>query len=73
MKEAGASAKTADLARRHGMSEVTICYWNSKYDGPRCPMPRQLKKLKGENAKLKRLLADVMLDQAALKETRRKP
>lgn len=51
---------------------MTICYWISKYDGPRCPMPRRLKKLKGENAKLKRLLADVMLDQAALKETRRK-
>ncbi|TWH85515.1 putative transposase, partial [Sphingobium wenxiniae] len=61
-------AKTADLARRHGVSEATIYNWKSKYGGLEVSDARRLKELESENAKLKRLLADAMLDQAALKD-----
>ncbi len=65
LKEAEAGAKTADLARRHGVSEATIYNWKSKYGGLEVSDARRLE---SENAKLKRLLADAMLDQAALKD-----
>ena len=67
LKEAEAGAKTADLARRHGVSEATIYNWKSKYGGLEVSDAR-LKELESENAKLKRLLADAMLDKAALKD-----
>lgn len=66
LKEAEAGAKTADLARRHGVSEATIYNWKSKYGGMEVSDARRLKELESENAKLKRLLADAMLDKAAL-------
>ncbi|NCP24493.1 MAG: IS3 family transposase [Erythrobacter sp.] len=68
LKEAEAGAKTADLARRHGVSEATIYNWKSKYGGLEVSEARRLKALESENAKLKRLLADAMLDQSALKD-----
>ena len=68
LKEAEAGVKTADLARRHGISEATIYNWKSKYGGLEVSEARRLKALESENAKLKRLLADAMLDQAALKD-----
>ena len=68
LKEAEAGAKTADLARRHGVSEATIYNWKSKYVGLEVSEARRLKDLEGENAKLKRLLADTMLDNVALKD-----
>ncbi|WP_149036385.1 IS3 family transposase [Aurantiacibacter atlanticus] len=68
LKEAEAGAKTADLARRHGVSEATIYNWKSKYGGMEVSDARRLKELESENAKLKRLLADAMLDKAALKD-----
>ncbi|MBX7483321.1 IS3 family transposase [Qipengyuania qiaonensis] len=68
LKEAEAGAKTADLARRHGVSEATIYNWKSKYGGLEVSEARRLRELESENAKLKRLLADAMLDQAALKD-----
>ncbi|MAL75014.1 MAG: IS3 family transposase [Rhodospirillaceae bacterium] len=68
LKEAEAGAKTADVARRHGVSEATIYNWKSKYGGLEVSEARRLKELESENAKLKRLLADAMLDQAALKD-----
>jgi putative transposase len=58
LKEAEAGAKTGELARRHGVSEATIYNWKAK----------RLRALEEENAKLKRLLADTMLDNAALKD-----
>ncbi|KZY18511.1 transposase, partial [Erythrobacter sp. HI0038] len=61
-------AKTADLARRHGVSEATIYNWKSKYGGLEVSDARRLKELESENAKLKRLLANAMLDKAALKD-----
>ena len=52
LKEAEADAKTADLARRHGVSEATICGWKTKYGGLEVSEARRLRELK--NAKLKR-------------------
>jgi len=68
LKEAEAGAKTADLARRHGASEATLYNWKSKYGGLEVSEARRLKSLENENGKLKLLLADAMLDQAALKD-----
>ena len=60
LKEAEAGAKTADLARRHGVSEATIYNWKSKYGGLEVSEARRLRELESENAKLKRLLADTI-------------
>jgi putative transposase len=68
LKEAEAGAKTADLARRHGVSEATIYNWKAKYGGLEVSKARRLRELESENAKLKRLLADAMLDIVALKD-----
>ncbi len=68
LKEAEAGAKTADLARRHGVSEATIYNWKAKCGGLEVSEAKRLRSLEDENAKLKRLLADTMLDNAALKD-----
>lgn len=68
LKEAEAGAKTADLARRHGVSEATIYNWKGKYGGLEVSEARRLRELGSKNVRLKRLLADAMLDQAALKD-----
>ena len=68
LKEAEAGAKTVDLARRHGVSEATIYNWKAKYGGLEVSEAKRLRSLEDENAKLKRLLADSMLDNAALKD-----
>lgn len=68
LKEAEAGAKTADLARRHGVSEATIYNWKAKYGGLEVSEAKRLRSLEEENGKLKRLLADMMLDNAALKD-----
>jgi putative transposase len=68
LKEAEAGAKTADLARRHGVSEATIYNWQAKYGGLEVSEAKRLRSLEDENAKLKLLLADTMLDNAALKD-----
>lgn len=68
LKEADAGAKTADLARRHGVSEATIYNWKSKYGGLEVSDARRLRQLEQENERLKKLLADSMLDNAMLKE-----
>ena len=68
LKEAEAGMKTADLARRHGVSEATIYNWKAKYGGLEVSEARRLRELEGENAKLKRLLADTMLDNVVLKD-----
>jgi putative transposase len=68
LKEAEAGAKTADLARRHGVLEATIYNWKAKYGGLEVSEAKRLRSLEEENAKLKRLLADTMLDNAALKD-----
>ncbi len=68
LKEQEAGAKTADLARRHGVSEVTIYNWKAKYGGLEVSEAKRLRALEDENAKLKRLLAETMLDNAGLKD-----
>ena len=68
LKEHEAGAKTADLARKHGVSEGTLYNWKAKYAGMTVSEARRLKELEQENAKLKRLLAEAELDKAALKD-----
>lgn len=68
VKEQEAGAKTADLCRRHGVSDATFYKWKSKYGGLEVSEARRRKALEDENTRLKRLLADAMLDNAALKE-----
>ncbi|MGY3622151.1 response regulator of citrate/malate metabolism [Bradyrhizobium sp. USDA 10063] len=68
LKEHEAGAKTADLARKHGISEATIYNWKAKFGGMDVAEARRLKALEEENAKLKKLLAEQMLDAAALRE-----
>ena len=68
LKEAEAGAKTGELARLHGVSEATIYNWKAKYGGLEVSEAKRLRSLEDENAKLKRLLADSMLDNAALKD-----
>jgi putative transposase len=68
LKEHEAGAKTADLARKHGISEATFYNWKAKYGGMDVSEAKRLKALEEENAKLKKLLAEQMLDAAALRE-----
>src|SRR4051794_36285724 len=66
LREHEAGAKTADLARRHGVSEATLYNWKSKFGGMDVSEAKRLRQLEDENAKLKKLLAEQMLDAAAL-------
>lgn len=68
LREQEAGAKAADLCRKYGMSEATLYNWKAKYGGLDVSEAKRLKALEDENAKLKRLLADAMLDAAALKD-----
>ena len=68
LKEHELGAKTADLCRKHGISEATFYNWKSKFGGMDVSEAKRLKALEDENGKLKRLLADAMLDNAALKD-----
>ena len=67
-KEHEAGAKTADLARKHGISEATLYNWKAKYGDMDVSDAKRLRSLEDENRKLKKLLAESMLDNAALKE-----
>src|SRR3546814_17114096 len=60
--------KTADVCRQHGISSATLYAWKAKYGGMDVSQARKLKVLEEENARLKRLLADAMLDNAVLTE-----
>ena len=68
LREHEAGAKTADVARKHGISAATLYNWKAKYGGMDVSEARRLRALEDENRKLKKLLAESMLDQAALKE-----
>ena len=72
LKEAEAGAKTADLCRRHGVSEQTSYRWKARYGGLEVSDLRRLRQLEDENSRLKRLVADLSLDNQALKELIRK-
>jgi len=68
LREQEAGIKTADVCRKHGISSPTFYAWKAKYGGMDVSQARKLKVLEDENARLKRLLADAMLDNAVLKE-----
>ena len=67
LKEAEAGAKTADLARKHGVSEATLYNWKAKYGGLSVSDLKRLKELEAENAKLKKMYADLALENEAIK------
>ncbi|MCG7602289.1 IS3 family transposase [Halomonas sp. McH1-25] len=68
LAEHEAGARCADLCRKHGMSEGTFYNWKAKFGGMTVSEAKRLKALEDENAKLKKLLAEQMLDLAAMKE-----
>ena len=73
IKEQEAGLPTAELCRRHGLSPATFYKLKAKYGGMDLSDARRLKQLEEENAKLKRLVADVMLDNVVLKDLLGKP
>ena len=68
LKEHELGAKTSELCRKHGISDATFYNWKAKYGGLDVSEAKRLKQLTDENAKLKRLLAEAMLDNTALKD-----
>ncbi|NYD80422.1 putative transposase [Ochrobactrum intermedium] len=68
LKEQEAGMKVADLCRKYGISDATFYNWKAKYGGMEVSEAKRLKALEEENAKLKKLLAEQMLDAAALRE-----
>ena len=68
LKEAEAGAKTRELIRKYGISEQTFYNWKAKYAGLTVSEAKRLRELEAENAKLKKLLAEAMLDVAVLKD-----
>ena len=68
LKQHEGGVSTADVCREHGISSATFYKWKAKFGGLGVSDPRKLKALEDENAKLKRLLAEQMLDNAMLKD-----
>jgi putative transposase len=68
LKEGEAGVPVADLLRRHGISRATYFVWRSRYAGTTVSELRRIKELEGENAKLKRMYADLALENAAIKD-----
>ncbi|HEC14114.1 MAG TPA: transposase [Rhodospirillales bacterium] len=67
IQEYAAGAKVTDLCRSHGMSDATFYKWKAKFGGMQVREVKRLKDLEDENSKLKKLLAETMLDNAGLK------
>jgi len=68
LKEAEAGIKNQDICRKHGITEQTFYRWRSKYGGMKISEAKKLRELEVENRKLKQLLGELHLDNAALKE-----
>ena len=68
LREHEAGAKTADVCRKYGISEATFYKYKAKFGGMDVSDARRLKALEDENGRLKKLLADAMLDNAILKD-----
>lgn len=71
LKESEARAKTDDIYRRHGTSSATFYSWRKKYGGIEAGDAKRLRALEAENAKLKRIVAEQMLDMSAMKDLNR--
>jgi putative transposase len=68
LREHAAGASTGEVCRRHAISDATFYKWKAKYGGMEVSEARRLKGLEDENRRLKKLLAEAMLDNAALKD-----
>jgi putative transposase len=68
LREHEAGARTEEVCRRHGISSATFYKWKAKYGGMEASEAKRLKGLEDENRRLKKLLAEAMLDNAALKD-----
>ena len=68
LREQEAGLAVAELCRKHGVSSPTFYKWKAKFGGMNVADARRLKALEDENGRLKRMLADAMLDNAALKD-----
>jgi putative transposase len=68
LKEQEAGVKTADVCRRHGISSATFFKWKAKFGGLEVSDAKRLKALEDENTKLKKLLAEAMLDNSMLRD-----
>jgi len=68
LKEHESGMPAQDVVRKHGIASGTFYRWKSKYGGMEVSEAKRLRELEAENAKLKRLLADTMLDKAALED-----
>ena len=72
LKEHEAGERTADVCRCHGISQLTIYKWKAKFGGMEVSDARKLKSLEAENTRLKKLLAEQMLDNAMLRDVNSK-
>jgi putative transposase len=72
LRQAESGTKVADICREHGVSEATYYVWKKKYSGLGLEELRELRQLREENSKLKRLVADLSLDRHMLQEIVRK-
>ena len=72
LKEAGAGVSVKELCRKHGFSDASFYTWRAKYGGMDVSEAKRLKALEQENARLKKLLAETMLDKEALEVALRK-
>jgi putative transposase len=68
LREQEAGARTEEVCRRHGISTTTFYKWKARYGGLEVPEARRLKALEDENRRLKKLLAEAVLDVAALRD-----
>ena len=68
LREGEAGVSVAQLARKHGISAATYYHWKSKYAGAGVPELKRLRELEAENAKLKRMYADLALENTAIKD-----
>jgi len=68
LREQEAGVATAEVCRKHGVSSATFYKWKAKYGGLQVSEAKRLRALEDENSKLKRMLADAMLDNVALKD-----
>jgi putative transposase len=68
LREQEAGAKTADVCRKHGISDATFYKWKARFGGLEVSEARRLRALEDENRRLKKLLAEAMLDNAMLKD-----